>query len=621
MATALTVHAEVDDGGTLSYRWYRSETDSNEDGTAIPDETEASYTPPTDTVSIVYYYVEVTNTITDNGDGGNKTATAHSHTARIEVNEKVNAAVPHIATHPQGVEYTYGDTAEALTVSVEVNHDGTLSYQWYCNEINSDEGGTEIPGATEESYTPTVGNAGEAHYYYVVVTNTIADNGDGGNKIALICSDPAEVTVKPRPLTVSVPSGTVLTPLENETFVTFTVNGLIGSDTATVSATNLPTGLTRSGNTITYNGTTAFANPSVTLNFSVNASSNYTTPTATSAITVCDGQADYTGATGTYDRRIPVRQANIAAFNAYANTTNGLTRHYKLTGNITLSGTNNWTAIGTSSNAFTGTFNGQGYTIASLNINNDQYYQGMFGLIGTGGVVQNLGLVNAYVTGRINVGGVVGYNNGTVQKCYVTGSISSSLGSVGGVVGYNGSYGASGAVQNCYATGSINGSDLAVGGVVGVSYNSVVENCYATGNVNGSHNYASGVVGGNFPGSTVRNCVALNLSVKITYASSTAPARVVGNTEGTRINNRARIDMVVQYNQDGSTDTNKTLTKGTTEVDGADVAAGTGTGQYNNQSFWSSTMGWDFTNVWQWNSTTNLPVLRGFNQAQNQSVP
>ena len=187
-AVALTVSASVGDGGTLSYQWYGNEQDSNKGGTAIHGETETSYTPPTDEPGIVYYHVVVTNTL--NG----KKATAASHTAKIEVNGNVNAAVPHVAVHPLSAEYILHFGGEALTVSASVSDGGTLSYQWYSNAHNSNEGGTEIDGENGTSYTPPSDQLGTV-YYYVVVTNTIADNGDGGNKNAVEASDTVSVTV------------------------------------------------------------------------------------------------------------------------------------------------------------------------------------------------------------------------------------------------------------------------------------------------------------------------------------------------------------------------------------------------------------------------------------------
>jgi len=179
--------------------------------------------------------------------------------------------------------------------------------------------------------------------------------------------------------------------------------------------------------------------------------------------------------------------------------------HYKQTANITLpaisSGGSNWTPIGTSSEPFFGSYDGNGKTISNLTINTqtEDYSQGLFGWIGIESAVKNVGLVNCTIVGYRFVGGVVGCNSrGTVQNCYVTGNVSGD-GLIGGVVGING-----GTMQNCYATGVVSGSDH-VGGVAG-SNSGTVQYCYATGSVSGNRR-VGGVVGGNTDG-TVQNCYA-----------------------------------------------------------------------------------------------------------------
>ena len=47
----------------------------------------------------------------------------------------------------------------------------TLSYQWYRNTVNSNEGGTAIPGATTETYTTPVLDTEGIYYYYVEVVD------------------------------------------------------------------------------------------------------------------------------------------------------------------------------------------------------------------------------------------------------------------------------------------------------------------------------------------------------------------------------------------------------------------------------------------------------------------
>ena len=71
------------------------------------------------------------------------------------------------------VTYDLHATADVLTVEATVS-EGTLSYQWYRNNVDSNGGGTAIDGATEATYTPPTTESGTI-YYYVVVTNTIGD--------------------------------------------------------------------------------------------------------------------------------------------------------------------------------------------------------------------------------------------------------------------------------------------------------------------------------------------------------------------------------------------------------------------------------------------------------------
>ena len=67
--------------------------------------------------------------------------------------------------------------------------------------------------------------------------------------------------------------------------------------------------------------------------------------------------------------------------------------HAKLMNNIDLSSvcgeSNSWTPIGTSSNPYTDTFNGQNFKISGLYINSNTDYQGLFGFVGSTGTVQN----------------------------------------------------------------------------------------------------------------------------------------------------------------------------------------------------------------------------------------
>ena len=98
---------------------------------------------------------------------------------------------------------------------------------------------------------------------------------------------------------------------------------------------------------------------------------------------------------------------------------------------------NGWQPIGTSGDPFTGSFDGQGYEIRDLFINRlDENEVGLFGLVDEGGIIKNVGVVNATVVAKQHVGGLVGNNSGTVSNSYFSGSVTGDQ-YVGGLVGVN----------------------------------------------------------------------------------------------------------------------------------------------------------------------------------------
>ncbi|MEA4993054.1 MAG: S-layer homology domain-containing protein [Oscillibacter sp.] len=167
-----------------------------------------------------------------------------------------------------------------------------------------------------------------------------------------------------------------------------------------------------------------------------------------------------------------------------------------------------WTPIGNDSCQFKGVFDGGGNKITGLSINRGADYQGLFGYVGTGGMVEDLGLEGININGSWRVGGVAGYINGsTVKNCYSTGSVTGTGNVVGGVVGHI----QTGTVENCYSTGRVSGVG-AVGGVAGYIKDGTVKNCYSTSSVTGTGSDAGGVTGYVY-GGNVQNCAALNPSV------------------------------------------------------------------------------------------------------------
>jgi hypothetical protein len=156
---ALTVTASSPDGGTLTYQWYSNTTNNYGDGTAITGATDTTYTPSISFSSngTYYYWVAVTNTITDNGDDGTKTATAQSGIASIVVSavplvEKIVAGSCGVPVYRFTLppDKTWNDY-KAMTYTVMITDSTTLGYT--SNQIRShivgNYTGTEF-GATGE---------------------------------------------------------------------------------------------------------------------------------------------------------------------------------------------------------------------------------------------------------------------------------------------------------------------------------------------------------------------------------------------------------------------------------------------------------------------------------------
>lgn len=226
----------------------------------------------------------------------------------------------------------------------------------------------------------------------------------------------------------------------------------------------------------------------------------------------------------------------------------------KLTANINLNG-KPWTAIGTSSNKFAGTLDGDSHTVS--------------GLAGTGGLVYYLSAngtvkslcVDCAIDGTSNVGGIADKSEGRIENCLVSGYIKGGddvIFGVGGIVGH----GVEGnVISGCVSTADIlfKYSRYAVqngaGGIVGYTYGAV-ENCYFAGNV---HTNAKSVSAGGFGG--LVGCARSNAVMKDCYTvgAVTGPessfGAVVGKVNsGATITNCAYLDTVApQAAADGTT--------------------------------------------------------------------
>ena len=165
-----------------------------------------------------------------------------------------------------------------------------------------------------------------------------------------------------------------------------------------------------------------------------------------------------------------------------------------------------WTPIGTKTKSFKGTFDGKGYTISGLYINDSsKNHVGLFGYVGENGTVKDVTLKDSYVSGNECVGGICGYNKGgTLQNCHNAGTVSGAQ-SVGGVCGENRN---SGIIQKCDNAGTVSGTGESIGGVCGVNVANLnstptIQECYNTGKVSSTWFRVGGVCGNN-NGGTVK---------------------------------------------------------------------------------------------------------------------
>ena len=176
-----------------------------------------------------------------------------------------------------------------------------------------------------------------------------------------------------------------------------------------------------------------------------------------------------------------------------------------------------WEPIGTSytdDKAYSGTFDGKGYTISGLYFNNPtSHYVGLFGCIGANGKISNVGVLDSYFQFIADGGGVCGVNYGELQKCSNSSTVSGTgdnAQNAGGVCGSN-----SGTIKSCYNTASVSGQ-YHVGGVCGYNsgVTSTITNCFNEGTVSGTGDNAQrvgGVCGINRNGIT--NCYYLSGTV------------------------------------------------------------------------------------------------------------
>lgn len=222
----------------------------------------------------------------------------------------------------------------------------------------------------------------------------------------------------------------------------------------------------------------------------------------------------------------------------FKNVNNYLAAHYKLIADIDFEDDDfsesgifynegqGWIPIGTSSNYFSGTFNGDGHTISGLSIDVESTSAFLMGIFGySKGIITNLNVRNSFYTatvtgsngGRCYAGGIVAYQSGgSISNCssnvvmFIASTGEYLYPYVGGICAY--AYNNS-TIENCSNKGDIvlycTGTSY-TGGIAGYAYHATVSNCINEADIDGGRNTA-GIAGYSSYSSTITKCANTGL--------------------------------------------------------------------------------------------------------------
>ena len=301
--------------------------------------------------------------------------------------------------------------------------------------------------------------------------------------------------------------------------------------------------------------------------------------------------------------------------------------HFIQTADIDASSTSTWqggsglSPIGNSSIKFTGTYDGDSFTIDEININRPTTDKiGLFGFINNA-LVENLNLTNSNIIGKNYVGGLIGWcTNSLLDNCHVSGTVAGTS-YVAGLTGliYNGA-----SVNLCSSSSDVTGAGSHIGGLIGEAYASVqnsIDKSYSSGTISATGLYIGGFAG-NFNGTNqVNDCYSL-----ATVVGSSNVGGFTGRTQGATgdiincysagsVTGTSDIGGFVGVNYLNQYSFSSCYWNTTTSGEGTSAA---GTGVDNDAMTNQATfVGWNFTSIWAINSGIN----DGYPYLQNNAPP
>ena len=212
-----------------------------------------------------------------------------------------------------------------------------------------------------------------------------------------------------------------------------------------------------------------------------------------------------------------------------------------LKNNIDLTG-KAWTPIGIYNSYsdyvyYGGIFDGGGFTVSGLSIDNGKQYQAFIGYV-KGGTVKNL-TVSGEVTTSTNsyayAAGIVAYGSPvTMENCVNRVNVTATAkGYIGGVIGYSNT---GSSIKNCRNVGNVSGTGDYTGGIVGTaSGTTTITNCLNSGEIRnagkpGSYSYCTGGIAGNAGSASVISMCGNTGDISSTIKRT---GGIVGSLDGT----------------------------------------------------------------------------------------
>ena len=261
-------------------------------------------------------------------------------------------------------------------------------------------------------------------------------------------------------------------------------------------------------------------------------------------------------------------------------------------------------------NSFRGIFEGQGYTISNYTVSPNRY-MGLFGY--STGTIRNLNvsgfdydIENANTSSSVFVGGIAGYNAGTIEKCSsVRGNIYISLTNErrGGLIAGE----SSGTIKNCFADGTVRieqPNDVynwAIAGGIVATNRGEISNCFVSATLYAygygrQYQYTGGtsnmgeaaiICGANEKSGVITNCVVMGSVLKGNHRVGD----ISGRSDGTITN---------CYK-----DTNTSIVQNSGTV--YSYATAQSLSNMSKSAFYSVSLGWD-SSIWNFN---NIDISNG----------